>query len=92
MLECSLIYTKNGSISVDLSKEKENVLIEINDTGSLYSGSELKHFFKSVKNQNYQFERNHAIELYLARIIIILHKGELELGNRADLKGAKTLI
>ncbi len=92
LLECSLIYTKEGTISVDISEEDENVLIEINDTGSQYSGLELKHFFNSVKNQNYQFERNHAIELYLARIIIILHKGELELGNRTDEKGTRTII
>ncbi len=92
LLESSLIYTKEGTISVEISENEDNIIVEIKDTGSHYSGSELQHFFNSVKNQNYQFERNHAIELYLARIIVLLHKGELELSNRQDMKGTITSI
>ncbi len=92
LLESSIIYTKEGGISVCVSLSNDYVEIQIEDTGSLFAGTELQHFFNSIKNQNYQFERNHAIELYLARIIILLHKGELELNNRSDLKGAITTI
>ncbi len=92
LLESTLIYTNEGEINVEISVINDHAFIEIVDTGSLYAGTELKHFFNSVKNQNYQFERNHAIELYLARIIILLHNGELELSNRSDSKGAITII
>ncbi|MCW3785061.1 hybrid sensor histidine kinase/response regulator [Plebeiibacterium sediminum] len=92
LLESTLIYTNEGEIKVEISVNNDHAIIEIVDTGSLYAGTELKHFFNSVKNQNYQFERNHAIELYLARIIILLHNGELELSNRSDSKGAITII
>ena len=52
LLESTLVYTNEGEINVEISVINDHAFIEIVDTGSLYAGTELKHFFNSVKNQN----------------------------------------
>ncbi|MCW3805224.1 hybrid sensor histidine kinase/response regulator [Plebeiibacterium marinum] len=92
LLECSIIYTNNGNIKVETNCQYGVIHISITDDGSLYSDKDFKHFFQSVKNQNYQFERNNAIELYLAKIVFLLHKGNIEFNNKEDGKGTITVI
>ncbi|SMO87424.1 two-component system, unclassified family, sensor histidine kinase and response regulator [Saccharicrinis carchari] len=92
LLDCSMIFTRKGFIKVIVSCEEKQIKVKIVDTGSPYEGKELNHFFKSVSNQNYTFERNNAMELYLARMIILLHNGTLEFGNMAENAGTVTTV
>ncbi|MGQ1785834.1 MULTISPECIES: hybrid sensor histidine kinase/response regulator [unclassified Saccharicrinis] len=92
LLECSLIFTKKGFVNVLVSNEDEHIKIKIVDSGSSYEGQELNHFFKSVSSQNYRFERNNAMELFLAKMIILLHKGRIEFENMEDNSGAATIF
>ncbi len=90
LLECSMIFTKKGFINLVISCTEQDVKIQIVDSGSLYEGKELNHFFKSVSNQDYRFERNNAMELYLSKMIILLHKGRIEFENKEDGTGVLT--
>lgn len=92
LLECSLIFTKKGFIDVVVSSNEDYIIVKIVDSGSSYEGQELNHFFKSVSSQNYRFERNNAMELYLAKMIILLHKGKVEFENMEDNSGAATIF
>ncbi len=92
LFECSLTFTAKGKIEVEICSQGEESKIIIKDTGSLYEGQELNHFFKSISNQNHQFLRNNAIELYLAKTIILLHKGSIEFKNKEDGSGTITTI
>ncbi|TLX72157.1 hybrid sensor histidine kinase/response regulator [Labilibacter sediminis] len=92
LIECSLIYTKKGVIDVVVNDLESNTHIRIQDTGNLFAGGELSHFFDSINNQNYQFERNNAMELYLAKMIVQLHKGSIEFKNLLDKSGTITSI
>jgi two-component system sensor histidine kinase/response regulator len=92
LLNCSLSYTKEGNIDIELSERESDIQISIIDTGNLFDGEEVEHFFGSLKHQNYQLERNNAMELYLAKMIILLHKGSLEFKNLSDKRGTITTI
>ena len=92
LLECSLTFTKEGFIHVYVLNENDKILFKIIDSGSLYHGEELSHYFKSVSYQKYKLERNNAMELYLAKMIILLHKGKVELENLEDNSGTITLF
>ncbi|WP_075590350.1 hybrid sensor histidine kinase/response regulator [Labilibacter marinus] len=91
LVECSIIFTKEGEVNIDISDKDEGyVEISIIDKGSLYNGTDLKHFFKSITGKNYQFQRNNAMELYLAKMIILLHNGKIEFNNLENESGTKT--
>jgi two-component system sensor histidine kinase/response regulator len=92
LLESSLSYTKKGNINIELSDRESDIQISIIDTGNLFEGEEVEHFFGSLKHQNYQLERNNAMELYLAKMIILLHKGSIEFKNLSDKRGTITTI
>ncbi len=92
LLECSMIFTRKGFINVVVLCNQQQITIKIIDSGSAYEGQELGHFFKSVSNQNYTFERNNAMELYLARMIILLHNGKLEFENMEENSGTITSV
>lgn len=92
LLECSIIFTRKGFVKVIISCNQQQIKIKIIDSGSAYEGQELSHFFKSVNNQNYIFERNNAMELYLARMIVLLHNGKLEFENMDNNTGTVTSV
>nr|WP_321411738.1 hybrid sensor histidine kinase/response regulator [uncultured Carboxylicivirga sp.] len=92
LLECSYTFTHDGEIKIVLSIESNNILVAITDTGSFYDDIKIQHFFNSIKNQNYQFKRNNSIELYLANVIVLLHKGQMELNNLKNEQGTCTML
>jgi two-component system sensor histidine kinase/response regulator len=93
LIDCSLVFTHQGNITLRLSiSDSQMFQLIIDDDGSYYTGDQLKHFFNSVNNQNYQFERNNAMELYLAKMIILLHKGTIHFTNKEGISGTQTII
>jgi len=92
LIESSITYTNEGVIEIFIQKSENYVEINIKDSGSLFSSNQVSHFFDSISSQNYQFERNNAIELYLAKMIIQLHKGDLVFNNLEDKSGTITTI
>ncbi len=92
LLESSLTYTETGEVKIKIQERENSFLVLIEDTGSLYPNVDISHFFDSINYQNYQFQRNNAMELHLAKIIIQLHHGTIKLQNNEDGKGTKTII
>ncbi len=92
LIECSYTFTPKGDIKIDINANENRLEIIIKDKGSLFSDTEIKHFFRSVKNQNYQFERSNTIEIYLAKIVILLHKGNITFHNEEDQSGTYTIL
>lgn len=92
LINCSLTYTKQGYLRLTIVDKEENYVLKIEDSGCLYSKNKVSHYFDSINSQNYQFERNNAIELHLAKIIIQLHKGVLTTDNNEDNDGTITVI
>lgn len=92
LLMSALTFTHKGEIIVSLQEHQEHFALRIEDTGSLFANKEIKHYFDSLNNQNYQFERNNAMELYLAKIIIQLHKGSIQYNNKDNGSGTVTKI
>jgi two-component system sensor histidine kinase/response regulator len=92
LLECCISFTHEGYVKMSIQCEKEQLKIQLEDTGNLFSGNEVSHFFDSISNQNYTFERNNAMELYLSKIIVQLHNGNLSFKNKADRSGTETII
>lgn len=92
LLFSSLAYSKEPKIIISMEDDGDYWKLIIEDNGSLFNGKKVSHFFDSINNQNYQFERNNAMELYLAKIIIQTHKGDLSFENKADKSGTRTLV
>jgi len=92
LLNSSLIFTKKGYITMRITESSESFFLKIEDSGCLFSGKEVSHYFDSLNNQNYQFERNNAIELHLATIIVQLHKGKITFENNTSGQGTITTL
>ncbi len=92
LIDSSVTYTNKGIVELMIKGNDENIEICIKDSGNLFAGDEVSHFFNSITTQNYQFERNNAMELYLAKMIIQLHKGEVNFCNLDDKSGTITTI
>ncbi len=92
LIDSSATYTNKGIVELMIKGNDENIEICIKDSGNLFAGNEVSHFFNSISTQNYQFERNNAMELYLAKMIIQLHKGEVNFCNMDDKSGTITTI
>jgi len=92
IIDCSFAFTSKGSIEIETAVSEDEIQVIFNDSGSCYEGKIIDHFFKSINNQNYQFKRNNSIELYLAQIIVSLHKGKIDFYNAENLNGTKTIL
>jgi len=92
LINSSLVFTKTGLIKVSVGQSVNTCFLRIDDTGCLFSSRDISHFFESLNSQNYKFERNNAIELHLAAIIIQLHKGTLSFVNNELNTGTITTL
>ncbi|MBK3516877.1 hybrid sensor histidine kinase/response regulator [Carboxylicivirga marina] len=92
LINTCIIFTESGHINIKLLKDEGTIVMEMEDSGSLFNGNNVEHFFDSINNQNYNFERNNAMELYLAKIIIESHGGTLLFDNKEDKSGVITKV
>lgn len=92
LIESSLSFTKEGYVNMTVLDKENCFVLQVEDSGCLFAGKEVSHYFDSINSQNYQFERNNAIELHLASIIVQLHKGVLVFENMSSKKGTITTI
>ncbi|WP_289054677.1 hybrid sensor histidine kinase/response regulator [Carboxylicivirga marina] len=92
LINSCIIFTESGHINIKLLKDEGTIVMEMEDSGSLFNGNNVEHFFDSINNQNYNFERNNAMELYLAKIIIESHGGTLLFDNKEDKSGVITKV
>ena len=92
ILESALFFTKEGAVHMRIIEKDHTFLLQIEDSGCLFTGKEVSHFFDSSNSNNYRFNRNNAIELHLATIIVQLHRGMLLLENTASNTGTITSI
>ncbi|WP_430816899.1 hybrid sensor histidine kinase/response regulator [Carboxylicivirga sp. RSCT41] len=92
LINSGIIFTDSGQINIDMYRDEGMLVMKMEDTGSLFNGHNVEHFFDSINNQNYNFERNNAMELYLAKIIIEVHGGTLLFNNKEDNSGVITKV
>ena len=92
LLDSALIFTPSGAITLSVEENAMSYKLCLEDDGSLFADTEVSHFFDSINNQNYQFKRNNAMELYLAKMIIQLHNGSLSLQNKPTQDGTLIIV
>lgn len=93
LLKCATTFTKaKGYIKIFFENDNNEIKLCIEDSGIPYSSKKISHYFNSVNNQNYQFERNNAMELYLAQLIFKHHNASMEFNNLPDNSGTITVI
>ncbi|MBN2166365.1 MAG: hybrid sensor histidine kinase/response regulator [Marinilabiliaceae bacterium] len=92
LLESSSAFTSSGIIDVTITDHEEYVICEIEDTGSLFAAQNPAYMFDSLFSKGGKYERNTSLELHLAQMIVLSHKGNIRFVNRDDKKGTVTTV
>lgn len=95
LLDNAIKYTPKGSIEVALTKNKKNILIKITDTGiglPKNTSSKLFKKFSRLENANTANIKGTGLGLYLAKKIVMAHKGKIWATSKGVGKGTSFFV
>lgn len=84
LIENAIRYSKeNGTISIQISKNNEEIVVKIKDNGIGIAQEHLPHIFdKFYKVDHFVTSRGNGLGLTLTKKIIDLHKGRIEVTSK----------
>ena len=84
-------YTpKGGFISINIKKEAKHILIEVEDSGIGIAAENLNNIFElffeipAHKNSEVDYNKGSGVGLSIAKNIVLLHKGTIDVANKND--------
>ncbi len=84
-------YTpKGGFISINIKKEAKQILIEVEDSGIGIAAENLNNIFElffeipAHKNSEVDYNKGSGVGLSIAKNIVLLHKGTIDVANKND--------
>ena len=84
-------YTpKGGFISINIKKEAKYILIEVEDSGIGIAAENLNNIFElffeipAHKNSEVDYNKGSGVGLSIAKNIVLLHKGTIDVANKND--------
>lgn len=92
LVDNAIKYTKKGGIKIKLNKEDGNVVFSVKDSGIGIDPEEKKQLFKKFirgKKVSRLWTGGVGLGLYVARLIVEEHKGEIGLESKGEGKGSK---
>ena len=95
LIENAIKYTEKGGVDITINKESDNsILITIADSGRGISKELLSNLFEQYKRDESlakQIEGT-GLGLYIAKVIVVAHKGEIWAESEGQDKGSKFFI
>lgn len=94
LIDNSIKYTPKGSVDVSLKKENGRVLIQVSDTGVGITGDTMSVLFKEFSRADIQKVNilGTGLGLYLAKIFISAHNGQIWAESDGKDKGARFYV
>ncbi len=91
LIDNAIKYTPQGSITVDLRKDRKHVIIEVKDTGDGMTKNEISKIFETFRRgeagQKFWTE-GAGLGLYIAKQFVAMHKGEITANSQGKNKGS----
>ncbi|MDD4304587.1 MAG: ATP-binding protein [Patescibacteria group bacterium] len=91
LIDNAIKYTEKGSVVVELSNDKNNVIVKIKDTGIGLSDSEIDRLFSKFSRGDDSAKINtdgSGLGLYIARKIVEAHDGKIWVESEGKGKGS----
>ncbi len=95
LIDNSIKYTRNGEIKIILSKDNSKVRIAINDTGIGMTDKIIESLFEKFARSEDGMQENASgsgLGLYLAKQIVLAHKGSIWAESEGKDKGSTFII
>ncbi|MFO7827790.1 MAG: ATP-binding protein, partial [Bacteroidales bacterium] len=74
---------QNGKIEIKVKKETDKVVISILDYGKGFSDEVIKNIYSPYRFNEEEFHKNNELSIYLVKLIMDYHQGELKVYNKS---------